>query len=172
MVNGVLGSAPADVATLSETARRGAADAISTNPSLAPALLAELFDDPSPDVRREASRGLQFLSGMDVTSMSDFIDRFLDSDAFQGLSGELLDALEDLPGELPAVTWEVCRRVLGSIEGSSPKGFVTEAGQLIAVLVRIYRSSDDAAREMALDLIDRTVQLQLWRVDQILDEAR
>jgi hypothetical protein len=171
-VNGALGSAPTEVVSLSESARLGVADAITSNPGLAPSLVAALFDDPSAQVRREISRSLHFLKEMEVDEMSNLIEHFLESAAFSDASPDLLDALEDLPGELPAIAWEACRRVVDSIEASTPKRFGQLTGDLIAVLARLYRSTDDAGREAALDLIDRTVILQLWRVDQILDDAR
>jgi hypothetical protein len=171
-VNDALGSAPANVNELSESARIGVAEAITPDPGLAVDLLASLFSDPSREVRREAARSLHFLTDMPLEPRDNLIAQFVDSTAFADSVSELLDALEELSGELPSIALEVCRRGLDAITDARPRAIGALTGNLVAVLVRIYRASNEAGREAALDLIDRTVHLQLWRVDDALDDAR
>lgn len=171
-VNDALGSAPVNVNELSESARIGVAEAITPDPGLAVDLLASLFSDPSREVRREAARSLHFLSDMALEPRDDLIAQFIESTAFADSVSELLDALEELSGELPSTALEVCRRGLDAIADATPRAIGALTGNLVAVLVRIYRASNEAGREAALDLIDRTVHLQLWNVDDSLDDAR
>ncbi|GAA1000485.1 ATP-binding protein [Subtercola frigoramans] len=171
-VNGALGSVPGDVMTLSESARIGVAEAIAPDPGLGIALLTSLFEDRSIEVRRQAGRSMHYLKDMADSKRGELILRFVESAAFDGATDDLLDAIEELPGELPPITWEVCRRAIDVIAVSSPRGIGVLTGNLVAILVRLYRASNEAGREAALDLIDQTVLLQLWRVDQALDDAR
>lgn len=171
-INDSLGSAPKDVTLLSESARLGVADALAPVPHLGADLLLTLFDDPSLQVRRQAGRAVYYLKEMDGLGRGELIARLVNSRAFATAANDLLHALEELPGELPEVTWEVCRRVIDDISDDHPSGIGALEGNLVAVLVRLYRSASDGKREAALDLIDETVLLQLWRVDQVLDEAR
>jgi len=172
VVNDALGSAPTDVESLSESARIGVADAIAPNPDLVPALLGTLFDDPSHEVRRQATHSVHYFKDVDADTRNGLIVRFVSSAAFTAGADELLNALEELPGELPSIAWKVCREAVEAIAASPAIGVTTHTGNLIAVLVRLYRSTDGAGREVALDLIDRTVLLQLWRVEEVLDDAR
>ncbi|MFC7942544.1 hypothetical protein ACFUPZ_04705 [Microbacterium oxydans] len=172
LINDALGSAPTDVTLLSESARVGAADAVSTNPGLAAALVAQLFNDPSPEVRRTVARSVSSISDMSDAVRNDLVEHFLKSRSFENEYGQLLDALEDLPGELPATTWEACRRILNSLASSPRRRFVPHGEDLVTILIRLYRSSDAAGREAALDLIDQTVLLELWLIDEALDAAR
>lgn len=171
-INDALGSAPTDVTLLSESARLGVADALAAAPHLGARLLTTLFDDPSLEVRRQASRAVYFLKEMDGLAREELLSRLIDSRAFATAANDLLHALEELPGELPEVTWELCQRVIEDITKGRPSGIGALEGNLVAVLVRLYRSASKTGREAALDLIDQTVLLQLWRVDQVLDEAR
>ncbi|MFF1875808.1 hypothetical protein ACFVXD_43965, partial [Kitasatospora herbaricolor] len=141
-------------------------------PHLGAQLLITLFDDPSPEVRQHAVRAVFFMKEMDAEAREELVARLLDSQAFASATNDLLHALEELPGELPSVTWEVCRRAVEDIATRRPSGVGALEGNLVAVLVRLYRSANEAGREAALDLIDQTVLQQLWRVDQVLDEAR
>lgn len=171
-VNDALGSAPADISTLSESARIGVSDAIATDPRLGQTLLETLFNDPSPEVRKAAARSMHHLQDVDVDTRDHLVARFVESAAFAETLPDLVDALEGLSGELPSSTWEVCRRAIERMEASAPAGIGVPPGDLVSVLTRLYRASDETGREAALDLIDRTVLLQLWRVEEALDAAR
>jgi hypothetical protein len=171
-VNDALGSAPGNVSTLFESARIGVADAIATDPRLGQTLLEELFNDPSPEVRKAAARSMHHLQNVDIDTRDHLVARFVESAAFAETLPDLVDALEGLSGDLPSSTWEVCRRAIERMEASAPAGKTVRPGDLVSVLSRLYRASDEKGREAALDLIDRTVLLQLWRVEEALDEAR
>lgn len=173
LLNDALGSAPADVRKLPSQARLGAAEAVAHAPALATDLVARLFDDSDPEVRREAARGLHFVGDAPASARNRIVSDFVGSAAFPAEANELFEALEDVQGELPSIGLEACRRVVESIEYEPRKPGVTAlSGNLITVLVRIYRAADSVSRDAALDLIDRTILLDLWRVDQTLDSAR
>ncbi|MGN7800324.1 nSTAND1 domain-containing NTPase [Leifsonia sp. 22587] len=175
-VNDALGSVTSDVTALPQGGRLGVAEALSPVPALGRQLLTILFDDPSPDVRQQAARAVHFLADMDVASMSALVSDLMHSKAFEESTYELLHALEQLPGALPDATWELCRVVVRDVSnqtaGTRARGRLAVEGNLVGLLVRLYRAADGPGREAALDLIDETVRLQLWRVDEVLDEAR
>jgi hypothetical protein len=171
-VNDSLGSAPSELAALPESARLGVADAIASNPVLGRTLLALLFNDDDPGVRNRAARSMHYLQDVDPVARDELITLFAQSAAFSESMDDLLDALESLSGDLPSMTWDLCRRVVERIETAPPGGLGSVTGNLVSVLVRLYRSAATADRDATLDLIDRTVLLQLWRVDEALDETR
>lgn len=171
-VNDALGSAAANVNELSENARIGVAEAITPDPGVAIDLLAALFSDPSSEVRKEAARSLHFLGDLTVETRDSLITQFVESASFAESLSELFDTLEELSGELPSISLDVCKRGLEAIAISTPRSIGALTGNLVTVLVRIYRASDGAAREAALDVIDQTVHLQFWRIDDALDDGR
>lgn len=171
-VNEALGSAAANVSELSESARIGVAEAITPDPGLATDLLAALFSDPSREVRKVAVRSLHFLEVLPPETRDGLITQFVQSTAFAESLSELFDALEDISGELPSISLDVCKRGLEAIATSTPRSIGALTGNLVTVLVRIYRASDGATREAALDLIDQTVHMQFWRIDDALDDGR
>jgi hypothetical protein len=172
LVNDALGSLVRHVGDLSENARLGAAEAISAVPAMGIDLLVTLASDTSDRVRKQASLSLHQLGDLSPEDQSILIAGFLTDIAVSDAMGDLVGALKDLHGELPDITMETCTKVLGAIKSSKPRAGAVFASDLVAVLVRLYRAGDKTEREAALDLIDETVLLRLWRVDDVLDDAR
>lgn len=171
-VNGSLGSTKREVADLSDTARIGVARAFRSNPGLAIDLMSELFADTNFEVRKEAAMALRSLNELDARTREELVARFATSSAFLENTDKLLDALEGIKGSLPIGTLKICQQIVDHLSASPPTHFSVITRNLVAVLVRLYRASSTVDRETTLDLIDQTVLMQIWPVEQALDEAR
>jgi hypothetical protein len=171
-VNDALGDTVRDVGLLPQEARIGVARALSSNPDLAPDVISRLFDDESFDVRAEASRSLHVLGELEPNTRNSLVGRFVASSAFLEHAERLLDALEEVKGSLPDATLHFCGAIVEHLSHTPPLRLDVMTRDLVAVLVRLYRASSKADRRASLDLIDATVLMQIWFVEQTLDEAR
>jgi HEAT repeat protein len=104
--------------------------------------IAPLFDDPDPDVRAAAARGMCGIADGPPQAVDSLIETFLNSDSFVEYMEHLFDALEGLGTRLPASTLEACRR------------------------------ADEATRAGCLDIIDNLTDVNAYGVDESLAEER
>jgi hypothetical protein len=163
------------VNALPTRARVGAAKVLAENIADTASALIELFDDPEPDVRRAASRGMRSIAEVSADAVDALIEAFVRSDAFGENMENLFDSLERLGTRLPVSALEACERVVES--GGRELGDIRTAraamgGDLIAVTLRLYRQGDPATRSRCLDIIDRLIELNVHGVDGALVEER
>lgn len=136
--------------------------------------LTQLFDDPSKDVRSAAADGIARLDGSQLEQFEGLARRFLETRAFADSQEGLIHALVDTTAQVPALALESCDRML-RIFGTDAGDIRTRAAYLAdrvsQVLVRAYAdSSDRPLKERALDLIDRSLELNLYGAYKALAE--
>jgi Mrp family chromosome partitioning ATPase len=171
-VNGSVGvDAPGSLSALAEEARVGVAEAVAGNPALATDLIAEMFEDEAEPVRKAATSALRNLDEVDSQVLAALLTSFVTSRAFEESSECAVDALADYPRDLPEVAIDICERSIAAV-AESPRRLSLFTDDVVKVIVRLYRSGSDETRERCLDLIDRTVLLDFWRLDHALEEAR
>ncbi len=173
------GRLPAEIADtpreLPTDARRGAAAvfAESTADCLEDLLLA--FDDEDAEVRRAASNGLWHLDQLNPYETGRLIEGFLASPAFSEANDILIHALGEPDAMLPRNTLTVCEQVVevsGPDLGDMSSARSLAGGDLLAVVLRLYRQGDPRTLERCLNVIDRLVEMEVHEVAGLLDEHR
>jgi len=127
-------------------------------PNLIKNVLSKLFNDPSDEVRAEASTCFRKIDDKNIVNYTDLIKEFIYSPAFKGNSRNLMYSLQDIE-ILPDITLEVCNQFF-NIEGKDAGDIRTESygiAQIIGELsLRIYsRAKENDIRKKSLDLIDK-----------------
>jgi hypothetical protein len=136
--------------------------------------LTQLFDDPSDDVRSAAGNAIARLEGSQLGEFEGLARRFLETQAFADSQEGMLDSLVDTTARLPALALESCDRMMrmfGTDAGDIRTRAAYLADHVSQVLVRAYAdSSDRPLKERALDLIDRSLELNLHGAYKALAE--
>jgi len=166
---------PTSVNALPASARVGAAQVLAENVADAVGTIAPLFDDPDPDVRAAAARGMRNIAHAAPQAVDSLIETFLDSASFVDHMEHLFDALEGLGTRLPASTLEACRRAVGTTGNDLGNITTARAGlgqDIITIVLRLYRQGDEATRAGCLDIIDSLTDANAYGVDEALAEER
>lgn len=163
------------VSGLPPRARVGAAEVLAENVADSADALAELFSDPESDVRSAASRGMRNIAEVTPDAVDPLIEAFIRSAAFGENMDDLIDSLEKLGTRLPASALESCERAVeagGRELGDIRSARATVGGDLITVVLRLYRQGDAQTRSRCLDIVDRLTDLNVYGVDRALAEER
>jgi hypothetical protein len=131
------------------------------------------FNDDDASVRKEAAGAIQRLTSEKVAPSAALIERFLESQAFEEHVEAVMFALEDAAAVPAALSLKACERVLDML--ISPDAEIRRAGQVARevsdVLIRAYvDSADDVERGRALDVIDRSLELNAYGAQRALSE--
>lgn len=166
---------PATVADLPPRGRVGAAEVLAENLADSVESLVDLFDDTEPDVRAAASRGMRSLDDVASDAVDPLIERFIRSSAFTEGMDDLIYALGKLATRLPASALEACERAVAT--GGPEIGDIRTArsamgGDLIAIVLRLYRQGGQQTRARCLDIIDRLTELNVHGIADALSEER
>jgi hypothetical protein len=103
------------------------------------------------------------------------IEAFIRSAAFGDNMDDLIDSLEKLGTRLPASALEACERAVeagGRELGDIRSARATVGGDLITVVLRLYRQGDAQTRSRCLDIIDCLTDLNVYGVDRALADER
>jgi hypothetical protein len=163
------------VSALPPRARVGAAEVLAENVADSADALAEPFNDPESDVRSAASRGMRNIAEVAPDALDPLIEAFIRSAAFGDNMDDLIDSLEKLGTRLPASALEACERAVeagGRELGDIRSARATVGGDLITVVLRLYRQGDAQTRSRCLDIIDRLTDLNVYGVDRALADER
>ena len=163
----------------SEAQRVGAAQVMASNVLMATyrsyceSSLIELFDDPSDEVRAEATRCFLSFEGPQLEGFDNLIIQFVSSDAFPDNFYTLLMALERSTAKLPEITLTACERFI-EVAGMAASGISTRqarnADMAIKLTLRTYQQSvDDSVRARSLDLIDKYMEHSTYGIDSALE---
>jgi hypothetical protein len=164
-----------DITALAPTARAGAAEVLAENVGDSTQLLAMLFDDPDPEVREQAARGMRSITEVPSVDVEQLIEQFTRSAAFAAHLDDLIDALADLSSRLPGGTLKACELavdIAGRDLGDLRTARAAVSRDLITVVLRLYRQGDGQVRAQCLDLIDRLTELNAYGVVEALAEER
>ena len=163
----------------SEFQRLGVAEVLAANVrsaayrSFCEESLAQLFDDPSADVRAAASRWFDRIEGSELGSYSPLVAQFVGSNAFAGNEFQVLRALEETTADLFDVSLSACERfvdVAGSAASDIRTSYAGQANRVVQLTLRAYRqSSDDAGRARSLDVVDRLMENGAFGIEQALE---
>lgn len=131
------------------------------------------FDDEDDEVRKAAAEVIQRLTPDQVGPSAGLIDRFLESKAFEEHVEAVMYALEDAATAPAALVLKACKRVLDML--ASPDADIRRRGQVARevseVLTRAYSdAAGDEERERALDVIDRSLELNAYGAQRALSE--
>jgi hypothetical protein len=133
--------------------------------------LVAAFDDQHQTVRAAASKVFRELSDENFSGADALVDAFLASKSFDAEgAGEILHGLEIASAPPPALSLRVANAFLDAEfapnEASGGGMVVHDVGELAA---RAYADADDpAGKNAALDVIDRLVALDTFRIARAL----
>ena len=135
--------------------------------------LAQLFDDPSSEVRAAASRWFDRLEGGELGSYSNLVEQFVVSTAFVGNEFHLLRALEETTADLSDIALSACERLV-NVAGPAASDISTShdrhAEHVVQLALRAYRRrSDQAIRGRSLDVIDSLMENGAFGIEQALE---
>lgn len=166
---------PTDFASLNTPARVGAAGTIAYNLADTADRIGLIFDDPDPEVRGEAAGAMRHLSDVPPEQLDALLAQFRASAAFADHVDDVIDGLEALGATLPPATLRICDAavdVAGGDLGDISTARAAVSGDLIGIVLRLYRQGDAATRSSCLDVIDRLADLNAYRIFDALAEER
>ncbi|MEU7779116.1 hypothetical protein [Micromonospora parva] len=167
--------APRDITALSAPARRGAAEAFASDPSIALQQLIQLFDDEDPTVREASAQALRLVNDLPPRTADTLIGAFVTSTAYEAHFEELFMALDDSTRLLPAAALPACEkavRTAGRELGDIRTARAAMSNHIINVVLRLYRQGDKRTRERCLDVIDGLSAAGAYGLDQALAGER
>lgn len=127
------------------------------------AKLPRFFDDPDPEVRREASHCFGQLQADSSLSQGPLIEAFATSAAFADNASDLLLRLQDMSGALPASICSVAENAVdawGVAASDISTSRAADASPLSKLIIRFHtQAADDAQRGRALSAIDRMIEV-------------
>ena len=166
---------PSDLADLPRSARRGAAEAVASDPAAAPDLLVTLFDDEDVAVREAAASAVRHLPDTDRATADLLVSAFLRSKAFEEHFDDLFFAIDQIPGGLPSATLAACERAVQVAQnelGDIRTRRDATSNDVISVVLRLYREGGTPVRSRCLDLVDALSDVQAYGLEQALAEER
>ena len=144
---------------------------VRSSPRRCEAALIGLFDDPDPEVRKAGSEVFRELADEDFANSEQIVDTFLTSAAFDADGAEALFLGLDLAhAPPPALSLRACSAYLDAdFAAGDAVGGSRALRDLGELAVRAYADADDrAGQNAALDVIDRMLELETFRVNQAL----
>jgi hypothetical protein len=133
-------------------------------------LLAQAFDDPTPEVRSAAITCFYGLEDQPLGDYAPLLNALVNSRAIGDNIGTILHVLTQARQPLPAVTLDLCSRILAHHQDSL--GDLTSSSArmghyLVPLVVRLHaQHSDPTIRRRCLDLIDQLVAAGAEGVDK------
>jgi len=167
--------APGNLAALSGPARRGAASAFASNPSVAPQQLIRLFDDEDHTVCKAAAHGMRKINELPPPAAETLITAFVTSAAYDDHFEDLFITLDDSTRLLPAAALPACERAVEIADrelGDIRTARAAMSNHIINVVLRLYRQGDNRTRERCLDVIDGLSAAGAYGLEQALADER
>ena len=133
-----------DVRLLSAAARRGTAEAFTSNIADSVEDLRHVLNDDGPEIQRQAGIAMLRLDQVPAADLEDLIHAFIASSAFPTPMGNLIHPLERIPTAMPANTITSCGRVVdiaGAELADPPKSGALIGRDLTTVVLRLYRQT-------------------------------
>jgi hypothetical protein len=133
--------------------------------------LTELFNDESAEVRAAAAGAIRRLEAAELAEFAELAGAFVESRAFDDNSDDMLWALHETTASVPELALDTCERLLAAfrIDAETPRSTIgPEADQISQILVRAYADGTAALKARALDLIDQSLELNIYGAHQAL----
>ena len=127
--------------------------------------LVVFFDDPSEEVRSAAASVVRQLDGGEMSNLRELMRAFNRSEAGRENFDDVLYALTETTNVAADVALDTCTEVLDRVSHGDRDAGLTgrrHADQVSQILVRAYADGDMDVRNRALDLIDRSLELNLY----------
>ncbi|MET0602133.1 MAG: hypothetical protein ABW167_09115 [Baekduia sp.] len=127
--------------------------------------LVEFFDDSSKEVRSAAASVVRRLEGDEMSELRELLAAFNRSEAGRENFDDLLYALTETTSFAADVALDTCSEVLDQLAQTDRGARVVgqpHADQVSQILVRAYADGDGAVMNRALDLIDRSLELNIY----------
>jgi hypothetical protein len=127
--------------------------------------LVMFFDDPSKEVRSAAASVVRQLDGDEMSDLRELMRAFNRSEAGRENFDDVLHALTETTSVSADVALDTCTEVLDQISHGDRNAGLTgrrHADQVSQILVRAYADGDIDVRNRALDLIDRSLELNIY----------
>ena len=169
------GSMPASVTALSSVARCGAAEVFASRPAAVLQELMQLFNDHDEEVREAAATAMRLVGGADIASAQALVASFTTSKAFEDHFEKVFYGLDRIEQLLPEAAIGACERAVeisGKDLGDIRTSRAGVGGQLINILVRLYRQVNDGVRPRVLDVIDKLCETDVHGLREALAQAR
>jgi hypothetical protein len=171
------GVANAIVTDVDEARRIGAAEVYKANLTVERCAhqcvnaLKLLFEDSSAKVRSIAGDAIWRLDGTELGTYLELAKVFLHSSAFTENADDLIHALVQTTSAVPELILDVCEHVLAQFANRRDGHGSYNAGRTLELVFRAYADADASnLRERALDLVDRSLLLDVFGTNKILAE--
>lgn len=133
------------------------------------AALKALFNDPSAEIRKAAGNAIWRMEGAQLGDHAALARAFLESAAFEANADDLVHALTETTAAVPELILEACERTLHAFAANRRGPLAYRAGEAIELVLRAYADTNDrAAKDRVLDLIDRSLELDIYGTSKLL----
>lgn len=160
-----------------EKQRLGAARVYAANlttsrfPNVCAESLLRLFNDESKIVRDAAAEVFRGLSGTELGDFANVAEGFINSAAAPDNWDVLLESLVEASSPATSLALAVCERALTASSKEDLQRPITVRADLVSkLLLRVYSDGSSRVRSKALDLIDQSLQLNVYGVQHALAE--
>jgi hypothetical protein len=132
--------------------------------------LVAFFDDPSKEVRDAAAAVVRRFEGDGMREYALLIAAFNRSTAGEENVDDLLFAFSEMTSVAADIALDACAEILERMASGDPDARLQglHADQVSQILVRVYADGDAAVMNRALDLIDQSLELNLYGVSRAL----
>lgn len=162
-------------AALPAAARRGIARILAAEPGLLPDLLVDYFNDPDTSVRSEAASAIRQLGEVAPQITRSLATSFATSEAFVDHFDRLFHALEQHLALQPDTILRACDRaidVAGADLGNIRTSHAAASRDVVAVVLRLYRTGNSVTRIHCLDVIDSLSDIDSYGLEDALLNER
>lgn len=166
---------PTSAVELCPDARRGAAEALASDPGRRLDLLLPLLDDQDDDVGTAATTAVRHVEELVADDADNLVEGVLASRAADDALPAVVDVLESSPRPLLRSTVEVCEmaaRAVGREGADIRTARAALARATVSLTLRQYRAGDESVRSRCLDVIDRLSEVGAYGLDRALEDER
>lgn len=164
----------ADVTALPVDARRGAAEVFASDPGAALTHLEILADDADEEVLSSVARAARHLERLDDQQAEDLIAILLSGRAGDRSLQPLISIVKRSP-QLPTAALEACEMAVASAGADVSdirSAHAALAPDVLAVVLRLYRSGNEDVRSRCLDVVDRLSEAGAYGLTDALAAER
>ena len=170
-------AAEACLASPDQWLRHGAAKVYASNLSIeehserCTDVLITLFEDAVPEIRKTSGDAIWRLSGTELGDHIELATRFLNSQVFVEHPDDLVHPLKESTAPVSSLILSACHRLLAEFENQRVGRLGYVVGECMSLVIRAYADTDERSqKEATLDLIDRSLRLDVYGTGTLLAE--